>query len=83
MSTDDREFITRERCDAMMPAGERVHTFVRGGSVILGCDVDRSKILAAADEGLVDSPAGQAVAENLSARLEAFAAYVEKVAATL
>ena len=53
----DRQFITREKADAMMPAGERVHTFMQAagpGTVLLGCDVDREQILKGADDALVE-----------------------------
>jgi hypothetical protein len=49
-SADDRIVLTPEQLDAMMPPGERVHTFMQGGPAIIGCDRDRSEILKAARE---------------------------------
>lgn len=49
-SADDRVKLTSEQLDAMMPPGQRVHTFKQGGLAIIGCDLDRSEILKAASE---------------------------------
>jgi hypothetical protein len=42
--SDERVYLTVEQALAMLPEGERVHTFRGGGAMMIGCDWDRADI---------------------------------------
>ena len=44
---DDRTFLSPEEAEAMLPEGERIHTFRSNPIALIGCDWDRSKIIKA------------------------------------
>ena len=56
MSADinERVKIGRESADRIMVPGARVHTFIGGGSLLVGCDWDREQVLKLADAGLCE-----------------------------
>lgn len=52
-TSQERKKLTPQELDAMMPAGEYVHTFMQGGNnLLIGCDMKRSEILSQAIEGV-------------------------------
>ena len=46
MATDDIQLLTYDEAVALLPDGERIHTFVQAGPAILGAGWDRADVLA-------------------------------------
>lgn len=43
--SDEREFLTPEQAEAMLPDGERIHTFRAAGFTMIGADWPREKLI--------------------------------------
>lgn len=44
--SEEREFLTPEQAEALLPEGELIHTFRQAGPAMLGCNWDRNEVLA-------------------------------------
>lgn len=61
-SADSYRPLTPEEIDAIMPPGDFVHTFIGGGMTVIGCQMERSKILRIAREHGAELAGEQATA---------------------
>lgn len=70
MSDDEKELLTYDEAVALLPDGERIHTFLDANGVLLGADWGRAKVLAllkASDTREVTGPSAQAIGHGLAA----------------
>jgi hypothetical protein len=69
--SDEPEFLTYDEAVALLPGGERIHTFMQAGPVVIGADWDRAKILEllreAGPEIEVTGPSAQSMGHGLAA----------------
>lgn len=68
--SDEIELLTYDEAVALLPDGERVHTFMQAGPVILGASWDRADILALLEttgRREVTGPAAQELGHGLAA----------------
>jgi hypothetical protein len=67
---DEPEFLTYDQAVALLPDGDRIHTFVDGGLAILGADWDRADILVLLEmtsRREVTGPSAQSMGHGLAA----------------
>lgn len=62
MSGDEAVQLTYEQAVALLPDGERVHTFLDGGMALIGADWDRDQVLALLRDGRPELSGEQATA---------------------
>lgn len=71
MSDDVKQLLTYDEAVALLPDGERIHTFMQADPVLLGADWDRAEILEllrqADPEIEVTGPEAQSVGHGLAA----------------
>ena len=69
--SDEIQPLSYDEAVALLPDGERIHTFLDGGVALIGADWDRSAILAllreAGPEIEVTGPAAQSMGHGMAA----------------
>ncbi len=58
----EKAHLTPEQLDAIMPAGQMVHTFMEAGNMLLGAEWERQKLLKEAKENGAELAGEQATA---------------------
>ena len=70
VTSEDIQLLTYDEAVALLPDGDRVHTFLDGGIAIIGADWRRSavlELLEATDRREVTGPAAQGYGHGLAA----------------
>jgi hypothetical protein len=71
VTPDDIRLLTYDEAVALLPDGDSIHTFLDGGTALIGADWDRSAILTllreAGHEIEVTGPAAQSMGHGLAA----------------
>jgi hypothetical protein len=70
VTSDDIQLLTYDEAVALLPDGERIHTYLDGGIALIGADWDRADILAlleTTDRREVTGPEAQSAGHGLAA----------------
>ena len=78
--TDDVVLLSYDEAVALLPEGERIHTFLDSGIALLGADWDRDQVLGllrTTDRREVTGPAAQAMKHGLAAFRDGAPVFIE------
>ena len=79
-SSDDIELLTYDEAVALLPEGERIHTYLDSPVALIGADWDRDAVLTllrTTDRREVTGPAAQAMGHGLAAFRDGEPVFIE------